>query len=139
MGLANMEIRMTPSEILGGLLLMQDRIKEKGYYMPSACIKINWLSFDLTLVIETQTEAGGGYENKYIHTSIENGFESLFVKADEYVSKMQSIQEAKRNDFIASIGRLIDKGREIGIEVEFMNPLTEMMGKLSTNIIEHKE
>ena len=25
--------------------------------------------------------------------------------------------------------------RDIGIEVEFMNPLTEMMGKLSTNII----
>jgi hypothetical protein len=33
------------------------------------------------------------------------------------------------------MGRLIDQGRDIGMEVEFMNPLTEMMGKLSTNII----
>ena len=41
----------------------------------------------------------------------------------------------KKKDFITAMGRLIDQGRDIGMEVEFMNPLTEMMGKLSTNII----
>jgi hypothetical protein len=41
----------------------------------------------------------------------------------------------KKKDFITSMGRLIDQGREIGMQMEFMNPLTEMMGKLSTNII----
>jgi len=126
---------MTPSEILGGLRLIEDRIKEKGYYRPSACVKVNWFGYDLALSIESWTEAGGVSKNEYIHAPIEDGFEALFAKADAYVNGMKSIVDAKKESFIASIGRLIDQGRAIGIEVEFMNPLTEMMGKLSTNII----
>ena len=126
---------MTPSEILGGLRLIEDRIKEKGYYNPSACLKVNWIRYDLTLVIESQTSAGCGTKNEYIHTPIEDGFEALFTKADAYVNGMKSIVDAKKEAFIAAIGRLIDQGRDIGIDVEYMNPLTEMMGKLSTNII----
>ena len=48
---------------------------------------------------------------------------------------MKSILDAKKEAFIAAVGRLIDQGRDIGIDIEYMNPLTEMMGKLSTNII----
>jgi hypothetical protein len=126
---------MTPSEILGGLRLIEDRIGEKGYYNPSANIKINWIGYDLTLAIESSVEAGSSGRTEYIHTPIDDGFEALFVRADAYVNGMKSIVDAKKEAFIASIGRLIDQGRDIGIEVEFMNPLTEMMGKLSANII----
>ena len=126
---------MTPSEILGGLRLIEDRIKEKGYYNPNACLRVNWVGYDLTLSIESWTEAGSGNKTEYIHTHIEDGFEALFANADAYVNGMKSIVDAKKEAFIHAISRLIDQGREIGIEVEFMNPLTEMMGKLSTNII----
>lgn len=126
---------MTPSEILGGLRLIEDRIKEKGYYNPSANIKVNWIGYDLTLVIESSVEAGSSGKTEFIHMTIDDGFEALFAKADAYVNGMKSIVDAKKEAFIHAIGRLIDQGREIGIEVEFMNPLTEMMGKLSTNII----
>ena len=126
---------MTPSEILGGLRLIEDRIKEKGYYNPSANIKINWVGYDLTLAIESSTEAGSGCKTEFIHAPIDDGFEVLFVRADAYVNGMKSIVDAKKEAFIAAMGRLIDQGRAIGIEVEFMNPLTEMMGKLYTNII----
>ena len=37
-----------------------------------------------------------------------------------------------------SLGRLIDQGRDIGIEVDFLNPLTAMMKKLATNALEDK-
>jgi hypothetical protein len=126
---------MTPSEILGGLRLIEDRIKEKGYYNPNACIRVNWVGYDLTLAIESSVEAGNGFKTEYIHTPIDDGFEALFVRADAYVNGMKSIVDAKKEAFVAAIGRLIDQGRAIGIEVEYMNPLTEMMGKLSTNII----
>lgn len=33
------------------------------------------------------------------------------------------------------LGRHIDKGREIGIETEFLNPLAETMQRLSKNAI----
>ena len=126
---------MTPSEILGGLLLIEDRIKEKGYYSPSANIKVNWVGYDLTLAIESWIEAGSGCKTEFIHAPIDDGFEALFARADDYVNGMKSIVDAKKEAFIHAIGRLIDQGHAIGIEVEYMNPLTETMGKLSTNII----
>ncbi len=126
---------MTPSEILGGLRLIEDRIKEKGYYAPSACLKVNWICYDLTLAIESWVAANNGCKIEFIHMSIDDGFEALFVRAVAYVNGMKSIVDAKKEAFIHAIGPLIDQGRDIGIEVEFMNPLTEMMGKLSTNII----
>jgi hypothetical protein len=67
--------------------------------------------------------------------SLEDGWEPIIKQMDDHIDALISVSEAKKNDFIAAMGRLIDKGREIDIDVEYLNPLTEMMGKLSTNII----
>jgi hypothetical protein len=139
MGLANMEIRMTPTEIMNASIALEEKVSEKGYYMPQVTSYINWIGYDLTVNLEYRTAAGEPNKNQFFHEGVDEGFGILFARANAFADGLPSIQDAKRNDFIASIGRLIDKGREIGIEVEFMNPLTEMMGKLSTNIIEHKE
>ena len=130
---------MTPSDIIETLNTIEKAMTDKGYYGPSAAVKINWCGYELTLNIEYRTEAGEYAKNQFFHENAEDGIGSLLARGFAFVDGLPSIQEAKRNDFIASIGRLIDQGRAIGIEVEFMNPLTEMMGKLSTNIIEHKE
>lgn len=139
MGLTNMEIKMTPSEIINTLTKIENAMIYKGYFSPSAAMKINWCGYELTLNIEYRTQASEYAKNQFFHENAKDGMVLLFSRGFDFVEGLPSIQEAKRNDFIASIGRLIDQGRAIGIEVEFMNPLTEMMGKLSTNIIEYKE
>lgn len=139
MGLANMEIRMTPSDIIKTLTEIEKSMTDKGYFNPSASLKFKWCGYDLTLQIEYRTQAGEYAKDEFLHGLAEDGMGSLLASGFAFADGLPSIQEAKRNDFIASIGRLIDQGRAIGIEVEFMNPLTEMMGKLSTNIIEYKE
>lgn len=139
MCLANMEIRMTPSKIMAAAIALEQKVAAKGYYMPKVTSYIRWIGYDLTINLEYRTAAGEPTKYHFSHGTVSEGFETLFARANAFADGLPSIQEAKRNDFIASIGRLIDQGREIGIEVEFMNPLTEMMGKLSTNIIEHKE
>ena len=131
---------MTPTEIMIAAIALEVKVAAKGYYMPQVTSYINWIGYDLTVNLEYRTAAGEPSKNQFFHEGVDDeGFGILFERANAFADGLPSIQDAKRNDFIASIGRLIDKGREIGIEVEYMNPLTEMMGKLSTNIIEHKE
>jgi hypothetical protein len=139
MGLANMEIRMTPAEIMNASIALEVKVSEKGYYMPKVTSYIRWIGYDLTVNLEYRTAAGESNKDQFFHGNVDEGFEVLFKRANAFADGLPSIQEAKRNEFIASIGRLIDKGREIGIDVDFLNPLTDMMKNLSTNIIEKKE
>jgi hypothetical protein len=81
-------------------------------------------------------KAGGSSEYQFIHVEALDGFESVIADTEDYINGLKSVNEIQRNSFVASVGRLIDQGREIGVEVEFMNPLVDMMGKLSSNILE---
>lgn len=107
----------------------------KGYYAPKVTVYINWIGYDLTVSVEYRTEASASTKNHFVHVSCEEGLEAAFEMAVSHVSNLPSIEDAKRNEFIAAVGRLIDKGRDIGIQVDFLNPLNEMMTKLSSNII----
>lgn len=54
------------------------------------------------------------------------------------IEAMPSAEEAKRQQFMASLAKVIDLGRENGIEVDFLNPLTETMKRLSENAITYQ-
>lgn len=58
--------------------------------------------------------------------------------AQAWISDIPSPEEREHQQFTAALGRLIDQGRDLGIEVEFLNPLTQMMEKLATNALEDK-
>lgn len=126
---------MNATEIKDALEAIEASISDKGYYGASACLKVKWVGYDLTLALDYRSSSWVNVKTDYIHADIEDGIDGIIAKAVKHVAEITSIEEQKKNDFIAAMGRLIDQGREIGMEVEYMNPLTEMMGKLSTNII----
>jgi len=130
-----MEIKMNAAEIKVALKAIEASISDKGYYDPRATLKVNWVGYDLTIHLEYKSSTWANVKSEFIHTDIEVGIDGIIEKAVRHVAEIASIEDQKRNDFITAMGRLIDQGRDIGMEVEFMNPLTEMMGKLSTNII----
>ena len=61
-----------------------------------------------------------------------------FAEAHAWIDAIPTAEERAHQAFTASLGRLIDQGRDIGIEVDFLNPLTAMMEKLATNALEDK-
>jgi hypothetical protein len=131
-----MEIKMNAAELLSEAKRLEKKILDKGYIAPSVNFKINWLSDDLSACLSYQVN--GDYEtqkNIYPHASLEDGWEPIIKQMDDHIDALISVKEARKKEFISAMGRLIDKGREIDIDVEYLNPLTEMMGKLSTNII----
>jgi hypothetical protein len=126
---------MTPVQIAAEITRIENLLANKGYYAPVFTIRINWIGYELSGELEVRTDAHIGAKNHYLQLSYEDGFAKLFEQAEAYIANLPSIEDAKRDAFIAAVGRLIDQGKEIGIEVDFLNPLTDMMTKLSSNII----
>lgn len=58
--------------------------------------------------------------------------------AFDLVNGLPSPEEAKRQQFMSSLAKVIDLGRENGIEVDFLNPLTETMKRLSENALTYQ-
>lgn len=59
-------------------------------------------------------------------------------EAFELIASLPSLEDRKREQFLTALGRVIDLGRENGIEVDFINPLTATMKRLSENVITHQ-
>ena len=55
------------------------------------------------------------------------------------IAAMPDRKESELRDFQKDLGHLIDKGNKYGIKVDYLNPLTETMKRLSENIIEHQK
>lgn len=126
---------MTPAEIKSECERIAQICANKGYYMPKVTVYINWIGYDLTVNLYYRVDAHSKQIDSFFHGSCEDGLENLFAQANECAANLQSITDAKRDAFIAAVGRLIDQGKDVGIDVDFLNPLTKMMEKLSTNII----
>lgn len=67
-------------------------------------------------------------------------FGDTFDQCLEYLEAMDipDLDEMAKDDFIKSLAALIDTGNKIGVDIEFMNPLTAAMKLLSENIITHE-
>ena len=126
---------MTPLQIAAECARLEAVAAAKGYYMPKIAVRINWVGYELCADLEVRTDAHASPKSEWAYATYKDGFEVLLRRIEAKIEALVSIEDAKRNEFIAAVGRLIGQGKEIGIDVEFLNPLTEMMTKLSTNII----
>lgn len=73
--------------------------------------------------------------DKDIEIFSSNSAEEAIDQAVEFIDALPSAAEARLRDFQKQLAKLIDNGRDLGIEVGYMNPLIETMKQLSKNII----
>jgi hypothetical protein len=124
---------MNATDILREAIRLENLLTSKGFTATKVEISINFSVRELTANIAYK--AGGSHEYHFIHIEALDGFAALLQDAEDYINGLKSVDEIARDAFIASLGRLIDQGREVGVEVDFLNPLTALMDKLSFNIL----
>jgi len=61
--------------------------------------------------------------------------DDLLRVAEKHARSLPTKDERDTADFRRSLAELIHQGREVGVDLQFLNPLTEMMQKLSSNAI----
>lgn len=62
----------------------------------------------------------------------------IFDAVTKMVRSLPNKEERNKQAFMAELASVIDKGKDLGIDVEFLNPLVEQMRSLSENIITDK-
>lgn len=67
-----------------------------------------------------------------------NSLAGAFEEARRTIASWPSADEVQHHTFMKQLGRLIDAGRDGGIEDDYLNPLTEAMKRLSENVITHQ-
>jgi hypothetical protein len=67
-----------------------------------------------------------------------DSIEEALQNARDIITAIPPKEERDRAEFTRLLANAIDKGRSIGIEVDFLNPLTETMKRLSENAITYQ-
>jgi len=124
-------------EIKNAMTGLRDRLSGLGYVTPDAWFSIGFLGENCCIKIGRRSSAafGSPETNHYAHGE---SFAECLEKANEHIDALPPVGDVRRKEFTVALANLIEMGREIGIEDGLVNPLSDMMRKLSTNIIEAK-
>ncbi len=126
---------MTPAAILANCQSLTTVISDLGFKRPEVSAFINFDAgedFSVTVSMRVGDDWNSSV-SQYFHGA---DFAELLSQARTWVYAQKTPEEIRKEKFIAQLGRVIDEGKEIGFEVEFMNPLIETMKRLSENVLE---
>lgn len=123
---------MNVEQIHSRLAALITAMMDKGLRNPTALFQIKGnAGFMVGLT------SGGGYGEPAHWYDYPHGDtpEDAFGKANAIIAAMQDAKTRNMQMFMGALGKVIDLGRDNGIEVDFLNPLAETMKRLSENII----
>lgn len=130
---------MTPSDIHTECLAIEALMTSRGFHRPEVAFFVNFFAgrpFCLKVEMRT-TEDYNSAVTYYPDVKTQEEIPALFEEARKWVAAQKDPKTLRREQFIANLGRVIDEGNTLGLDVEFMNPLVESMRRLSENVLEY--
>lgn len=131
---------MKPTEIYDECLAVEALMTSRGFLRPEVAFFVNFFAGrPFCLKVEMRvTEDYSSAISFFPEVQTEEEIPLLFQQAREWVAKQKSPRVIRQEQFLASLGRVIDEGNALGFDIEFMNPLVESMRRLSENVLEYK-
>lgn len=127
----------TLQSLVSELTSMEHALTELGYLNADADLNLHWSHVNplrITLEYRCNDEPRSWYLNATAET--DEALTELLAAAWEHIRQLKSPEQLARELFLHEFGRTLDKARDLGFGVEFLNPLEESMRKLSENILE---
>lgn len=97
-----------------------------------------------SLQISTQFERGCN-ARLYVDPGMEERIDGWGETPDEAldalmakIAAMPDLETVAMHEFQRDLGKLIDKGRDLGIDIKWLNPITEMARELAENALTHE-
>ena len=126
---------------LGTLVNM---LEAKGYIDGDANISFRTSDVDgevrIRLAFDYRTRADGSREYQSV-----GGWEAeystdplvYFAKAQSIIAALPTVREARIKEFVNQVEELKSLAEDLEVDVDFVNPLAELMKKLATNALTH--
>lgn len=129
---------MNTNEIQARIDRMPAALNVKGRREPEVMYWINANSHS-QVVIQWKNSKADSWGSKVDFNVIRGEtVEELLDNADAFIAAMPSPEAARMAEFTEALAGVIELGRQNGIDVEFVNPLTEAMKRLSENALTHQ-
>jgi len=127
----------TIEEIYAAINPMPAMLSARGKVNPKVSIEfeanarvIVWLKWSKTCAVHVWD-----YDSECFITDTAD---EAIAAATVFINALPDAKTAKLHDFMGQLGKVIDSGRDLGIDVDYLNPLTDTMKRLSENIITHQ-
>ena len=93
----------------------------------------DWTPVRLELQYKVRPDSTTTY--KYFTGETVSDLDNMVIEARQYMKALKSREELDHDEFMLMLGRVMDRAKELGMDEDFVNPLTAMMKKLATNAI----
>jgi hypothetical protein len=110
---------------------LERALADKGYTQPNVWLGIKWIGnfcFNITAYNPNAVVA----DKVVSRLAKGDTYEGALQCAKDMIDELPNTKEEAENQFRKDLAKMIDRGNELGLAV---NPLTDMMKTLSTNII----
>ena len=123
---------MTLEEMQAAVDAMQAAMMDKGLRLPKAQI---WIESGCDAGILLNWAKGDAAWADACEFFRGNDMPEIIAAAHAWIAAQPTADERRIREFQAALGRVIDLGRDAGVAVEFINPLTDLAKRLSENAI----
>lgn len=125
-------------DIITAISAIRATMADREFIDPDVTIQISttdWRPCRLELNYRVRADSNTVYKVFYGEAS--HNLEEIVAEAKAYVVALKSRTELEHEEFMTMLGRVMDRAKDMGMDEDFVNPLTSMMKKLATNAIEH--
>lgn len=127
----------TIEEIYSAINPMPAMLSAKGKVKPVVNIQIEANARISVHINWIKTGARNDWDMDY-RCFIGETAEEAISEAREFITELPDAKTARLHEFMGQLGNVIDNGRALGVDVEYLNPLTKTMKRLSENIITYR-
>ena len=127
----------TIDEIYAAINPMPAMLSAKGKVIPQVSFQIE-ATARISLHFSWRKSGNSKEWDRCYECFLGDTADEAIAKAAEFIGNLPDAKTARLHDFMGQLGKVIDSGRDLGIDIDYLNPLTDTMKRLSENIITHQ-
>jgi hypothetical protein len=119
-------------------LALQFRLKARDFIDPEVSLSVSTKDWRKTCIeVSFKVRDDSQYTYKSFYGDDAALISDSLTEAHTYVDGLKSKAELEHEEFMAMLGRVMDRAKDMGMDEHFINPLTDMMKRLASNALEH--
>ena len=126
------------SELHVAAKALQARLKAREFIDPEVTLSVSTKDWRQTCIeVSFKVRDDSAYTYKSFYGDDASLISDSLVEAHVYIEGLKSKAELEHEEFMAMLGRVMDRAKDLGMDEHFINPLTDMMKRLASNALEH--
>lgn len=130
---------MNETEIQSSLNKLTQLALDKGIKRSSLELSFRSATSEVRLAINYYTDEHDEKPDEFRWKSFFGTVAEVCDECVTFINEFPSLEERKRASFTRTLARAIELGKVNEIDVEVLNPLVELMKRLSANALEFKQ